>query len=79
MDRSIETNPNEKQPDIGSCRVSKMSDGTKMCMMNTHCSYELPFSNVCSHPMVGMIATPECRKRDSPQIAQLSISRSCCK
>ncbi len=56
MGQSIETNPNEQQHDIGNCCVKTMGDGTKVCMMNKHCIYALPFGNVCSHPMVGLMS-----------------------
>jgi hypothetical protein len=56
MDQSIDTNPNEKLPDVSNCRVRRMGDGIEVCMMNAHCDYELPFGSLCAHPSASQIA-----------------------
>lgn len=56
MAQSNETKPEDRRPDIGSCRVCRMANGSSVCMMDKDCPYALPFGNICSHPMVGMMA-----------------------
>lgn len=56
MDQSAKTHPNEDQHDISACRVSRKIEDLEVCMMNKHCKFELPFWNICAHPMAKLIA-----------------------
>jgi hypothetical protein len=56
MDQSIETNPDEKLPDVRNCLVHRIDEGIEVCMVNTQCDYALPFGNLCAHPSASQIA-----------------------
>jgi len=51
MNQSEGTNQNAKQPEVENCRVSRKGEGIEVCMMNRSCIYELPFGNLCAHPL----------------------------
>lgn len=46
----------EDMPDISNCRVRRIDADMAECMVMAHCAYELPFGNLCTHPLASQIA-----------------------
>ncbi len=56
MDQDNEHPANEDELDIGNCRVRRIGAGMVECMVRGHCVYELPFGNLCTHPLASLFA-----------------------